>query len=60
MTGPDPSKIYPNENFKQIVYVKNVITRPNIIVGDYTYSPVMMTSTVRKSLKNTLHTIMNF
>ena len=37
MTGPDPSKIYPNENLKQIVYVKNVITRPNIIVGDYTY-----------------------
>ena len=37
MTGPDPSKIYPNENLKQIVYIKNVITRPNIIVGDYTY-----------------------
>ena len=37
MTGPAPSKIYPNENLKQIVYVKNVITRPNIIVGDYTY-----------------------
>ena len=37
MTGPDPNKIYPNENLKQIVYIKNVITRPNIIVGDYTY-----------------------
>lgn len=37
MTGPDPNKIYPNENLKQIVYIKNVIMRPNIIVGDYTY-----------------------
>ena len=37
MTGPDPNKIYPNENIKQIVYIKNVITNPNIIVGDYTY-----------------------
>ena len=37
MTGPDPNKIYPNENLKQIVYIKNVITRPNIIIGDYTY-----------------------
>lgn len=37
MIGPDPNKIYPNENIRQIVYIKNVITRPNIIVGDYTY-----------------------
>lgn len=37
MIGPNPNKVYPNENIKQIVYIKNVITRPNIIVGDYTY-----------------------
>ena len=37
MIGPDPNKIHPNEAIKQIVYIKNVITRPNIIVGDYTY-----------------------
>ena len=37
MPGPDPNSIYPNENIKQVVYIKNVITRPNIIVGDYTY-----------------------
>ena len=37
MTGPDPNKIYPNEDIKEIVYIKNGITRPNIIVGDYTY-----------------------
>lgn len=35
--GPDPNEIYPNESIKQICYIKNVITRSNIIVGDYTY-----------------------
>ena len=37
MTGPNPASIYPNEHIRQIVYIKNVITRPNILVGDYTY-----------------------
>ncbi len=35
--GPDPNAIYPNEAIKNICYIKNVITRPNIIVGEYTY-----------------------
>ena len=35
--GPDPNAIYPNENIKQVVYIKNVVTNPNIIVGEYTY-----------------------
>ncbi len=35
--GPDPKAIYPNPNIKEVVYIKNVITRPNILVGDYTY-----------------------
>ena len=35
--GPDPSSIYPNKNIKSMCFIKNVITRPNIIVGDYTY-----------------------
>ncbi len=35
--GPDPNSMYPNENIKQVCYIKNVITRPNIEVGDYTY-----------------------
>lgn len=35
--GPDPNSIYPNEKIKSICYIKNVITRPNIIIGDYTY-----------------------
>lgn len=37
MTGPNPNSIYPNENIRQVVYIKNVISRPNILVGDYTY-----------------------
>ena len=35
--GPDPNAIYPNEKIKSVCYIKNIITRPNIIVGDYTY-----------------------
>lgn len=30
MTGPDPNSIYPNENVRQVVYIKNVITRPKL------------------------------
>lgn len=37
MTGPNPNSVYPNENIRQVVYIKNVISRPNILVGDYTY-----------------------
>lgn len=35
--GPDPEAVYPNPLFKSICFIKNVITRPNISVGDYTY-----------------------
>lgn len=37
MYGPDPNAVFPNENIKSLCFIKNVITRPNIIVGDYTY-----------------------
>ena len=30
------NKIYPRSNDKETVYLKNVITNPNITVGDYT------------------------
>jgi len=36
MTIPDPNKIYPRSRDLQIVYLKNVISRKNIEVGDYT------------------------
>lgn len=37
MTGPNPDSIYPNPAIRQVVFIKNVITRPNISVGTYTY-----------------------
>lgn len=33
---PDPNSIFPNE-YKTSCFLKNVITAPNIFVGDYTY-----------------------
>lgn len=32
----DPTKIYPRSNDKKTVYLKNVVTDPSIIVGDFT------------------------
>lgn len=37
MYGPNPNAVHPNENIPSVCYIKNTITRPNIIVGDYTY-----------------------
>lgn len=36
MTIPNSNKIYPRSNDCQTIYLKNVITRDNIKVGDYT------------------------
>ena len=35
--GPDPNAVYPNEAIKSVCFIKNIITRPNITVGEYTY-----------------------
>ena len=37
LNGPDSAAPYPMEPYKNLVFLKNLITRPNIIVGDYTY-----------------------
>lgn len=37
MYGPDPACLHPLAEFPQICYLKNSITNPNIIVGDYSY-----------------------
>lgn len=37
MAIPDRTKVYPRSEDKQIVYLKNVITNPNIEVGDFTF-----------------------
>jgi virginiamycin A acetyltransferase len=37
MNGPDPSEKHPMAGFPQVGFLKNLVTRPNILVGDYTY-----------------------
>lgn len=37
MFGPDPNAIHPNPAIPSVCYIKNVITRPTILVGEYTY-----------------------
>lgn len=35
--GLDKNEKFPNKNVPSVCFIKNVITRPNIEVGDYTY-----------------------
>ena len=37
MQGPDPDTAFPMHGFPQVCFLKNIITRPNIEVGDFTY-----------------------
>lgn len=37
MTGPNPDTTYPLPHHQKMVYLKNIIRNPNILVGDYTY-----------------------
>lgn len=37
MIGPDKEKVFPLDNYKRLCFLKNIIKKPNIIVGDYTY-----------------------
>lgn len=37
LSGPDPNAKIPNPNIPSLCFIKNVITNPNIQVGDYTY-----------------------
>jgi len=34
---PDPNLLYPIDQVERLVFLKNLITRPNIEVGDFTY-----------------------
>lgn len=34
---PNPNTVFPIKNVKTVTYIKPTITRPNIIVGDFTY-----------------------
>lgn len=35
--GPDKNSVFPNKKLKELCFIKNTITRKNIVVGDYTY-----------------------
>ncbi len=37
MATPDKNEQFPLKNYGRLCFLKNIITRPNIIVGDYTY-----------------------
>jgi virginiamycin A acetyltransferase len=37
MAGPDPETTFPLAHHHKLVFLKNIIQSPNIIVGDYTY-----------------------
>lgn len=36
-TGPNPHEVAPIPAAKQVTFLKNIITSPNIMVGEYTY-----------------------
>lgn len=37
MQGPNPNDKHPMEGFPQVCFIKNTVSNPNIIIGDYTY-----------------------
>jgi virginiamycin A acetyltransferase len=37
MDGADPKDKHPMKGFPQICFIKNTVTNPNIMIGDYTY-----------------------
>ena len=37
MNGPSPLNTHPMEGFPQVCFIKNTVSNPNIIIGDYTY-----------------------
>lgn len=37
MHGPSPSEKHPLAGFPQVCYIRNTVTNPNIVIGEYTY-----------------------
>ena len=37
MYGANPDEKHPMKGFPQVCFIKNTVTNPNIIIGDYTY-----------------------
>lgn len=54
MTIPE-EKVYPRANDNQTVYLKNIITNPNIIIGDYTIYNDFVSDPTRFETNNVLY-----
>ncbi|MEO7102743.1 MAG: Vat family streptogramin A O-acetyltransferase [Gemmatimonadaceae bacterium] len=37
MRGPSPNNKHPMDGFPQVCFIKNTVTNPDIVIGDYTY-----------------------
>jgi virginiamycin A acetyltransferase len=37
MNGPSPLEIHPMKSFPQVCFIKNTVSNPQIVIGDYTY-----------------------
>jgi virginiamycin A acetyltransferase len=37
MNGPSPLEVHPMKGFPQVCFIKNTVSNPQIIIGDYTY-----------------------
>lgn len=37
MNGPDPSTKHPMTGFPRVCFIKNTVSNPQIVIGDYTY-----------------------
>jgi len=37
MNGPSPDNKHPMDGFPQVCFIKNTVSNPNIVIGDYTY-----------------------
>jgi virginiamycin A acetyltransferase len=37
MNGPDPTTRHPMAGFPRVCFIKNTVSSPNILIGDYTY-----------------------
>nr|WP_274705052.1 CatB-related O-acetyltransferase [Dethiosulfovibrio faecalis] len=57
MKGPDPDKVHPRKRYSQLVFLKNVVKSPNIIVGDYTYYDDIRGDRPLEFEKNVIHSV---
>ena len=42
MFGPNPKDKHPMNGFPQVCFIQNTVSNPNISIGDYTYSAILI------------------